>query len=91
MSIKNEYLAKVMENVIKRNPGEPEFHQAVKEVLESLEPVVKKYPQFIEKGVIDMMGPGTQYTKYSELCHLVMIIEKQDYVDQHDHEEVVRL
>ena len=44
-----------------------------------------------QEGVIDMMGPGAQYTKYSELCHLVMIIEKQDYVDQHDHEEVVRL
>ena len=64
MSIKNEYLAKVMENVIKRNPGEPEFHQAVKEVLESLEPVVKKYPQFIEKGVIDMMVEPERIIKF---------------------------
>ena len=44
-----------------------------------------------QEGVIDMSGPGTQYTVYSELNHVVMIIEKQDYVDQHDHEEVVRL
>ncbi len=44
-----------------------------------------------QEGVIDMMGPGTEYTIYSQLCHLCMIIEKQDYVDQHDHEVVVRL
>jgi glycine reductase len=44
-----------------------------------------------QEGVIDMMGPGTQYTKYSELLHLVMVIEKQDHIDQHDHEVVVRL
>ena len=30
-------LAGVYEQVVKRNPGEPEFHQAVKEVLESLD------------------------------------------------------
>ncbi|MBE6555241.1 MAG: NADP-specific glutamate dehydrogenase [Ruminococcaceae bacterium] len=50
--ITNEALKKIMEDVKKRNPGEPEFHQAVSEVLESLEPVVAKYPEFIEKGVI---------------------------------------
>ncbi len=44
-----------------------------------------------QEGVIDMMGPGAEYTVYSQLNHVVMIIEKQDYVDQHDHEEVVRL
>ena len=50
--ITNEYLKGLMEDVKKRNPGEPEFHQAVSEVLESLEPVVEKYPEFIEKGVL---------------------------------------
>ena len=35
MSIKNEYLLKVIEDVKKRNPGEEEFHQTVTEVLES--------------------------------------------------------
>lgn len=44
-----------------------------------------------QEGVIDMSGPGAEYTYYSQLLHLVMIIEKQEYVDQHDHEEVVRL
>jgi glutamate dehydrogenase (NADP+) len=36
-----------------RNPGEDEFHQAVKEVLESLGPVLVKYPEFAEKRVIE--------------------------------------
>jgi sarcosine reductase len=44
-----------------------------------------------QEGVIDMMGPGAEYTIYSKLNHLVMILEKQDYVDQHEHEELVRL
>ena len=34
------YVDEVIELVMKKNPGEPEFHQAVKEVLESLRPVV---------------------------------------------------
>ena len=42
MEIKNAYLAGVYAQVEKRNPGEKEFLQAVKEVLESFEPVVEK-------------------------------------------------
>ena len=34
------YVDEVIEKVVKENPSEPEFHQAVKEVLESLRPVV---------------------------------------------------
>ena len=33
MSIQNEYLSGLMERVVRRNPAEPEFHQAVQEVL----------------------------------------------------------
>lgn len=40
-----------MEQVIKRNPNETEFHQAVKEVLESLEPVAEKHPEWIQAGI----------------------------------------
>ncbi len=36
------YVDEVIELVIKQNPNEPEFHQAVKEVLNSLRPVVEK-------------------------------------------------
>ena len=35
------YVDEVIERVIAKNPGEPEVHQAVKEVLESLRPVVE--------------------------------------------------
>jgi glutamate dehydrogenase (NADP+) len=48
MSKQNAYVASVLETVKKRNAGEPEFLQAVTEVLESLVPVVaanKKYEQ----------------------------------------------
>ncbi len=46
-------LSNVMDQVIKRNPGEPEFHQAVKEVLESLEPVAQKHPEWVKAGIFD--------------------------------------
>lgn len=34
------YVDEVYENVVAKNPNEPEFHQAVKEVLDSLRPVI---------------------------------------------------
>ncbi|HRX15026.1 MAG TPA: NADP-specific glutamate dehydrogenase [Spirochaetota bacterium] len=46
-------LANVMDQVQKRNPSEPEFHQAAKEVLESLEMVAEKNPQWIKEGIFD--------------------------------------
>lgn len=46
-------LAPVLEDVLKRNPNEPEFHQAVTEVLTSLEPVAEKYPEWVAAGVFD--------------------------------------
>jgi len=46
-------LESVMERVIKRDPNEPEFHQAVKEVLESLEPVAEKNPEWVKAGIFD--------------------------------------
>lgn len=50
-----KYLSNVLEQVLKRNPNEPEFHQAVKEVLESLEPVAEKNPQWVQAGIFDRM------------------------------------
>lgn len=52
MSFKNSYLNELMETVVSRNPNEPEFHQAVREVLESIEPVVERHPEYIESGVL---------------------------------------
>ena len=42
MAFKNAYLQKVYEKVEQRNPGEKEFLQAVREVLESFEPLLKR-------------------------------------------------
>ena len=56
MEIKNEYLAGLMERVIKRNPNEPEFHQAVFEVLESLVGVAEAHPEYIERGVFESIA-----------------------------------
>ena len=53
--MKNEYLNSVLEKVKARNANEPEFIQAVTEVLASLEPVVEKRPDFVESGVIERM------------------------------------
>lgn len=49
----SNYVERVLEVVKKRNPGEPEFHQAVCEVLESLGPVLKKYPEFEEAAILE--------------------------------------
>ncbi len=55
MALKNQYLIDLLENVKKRNQGEPEFIQAVTEVLETLEPVVEKRPDLVEAGVLDRL------------------------------------
>ena len=52
---KTEYLNNVMETVIKRNPAEPEFHQAVREVLESLEPVIEANPQYEKANIMERL------------------------------------
>jgi glutamate dehydrogenase (NADP+) len=43
----------VYEEVLKRNPGESEFHQAVREVLDSLEPVLDKHPEYVDAKILD--------------------------------------
>lgn len=44
-------LGSVYQQVLSRNPNEPEFHQAVKEVFESLEPVAEKHPEWVKAGI----------------------------------------
>ena len=51
--MKNAYLLSVLETVKKRNPAEPEFIQAVTEVLETLEPVIDKRPDLVEANVVE--------------------------------------
>ena len=64
MSLKNEYLSSLMQRVIQRNQGEKEFHQAVREVLESLEPVVEKHPEYIRKGVLECIVEPERIIKF---------------------------
>ncbi len=53
METLHQALQPVYEDVLRRNPGEDEFHQAVHEVLESLHPVVEKRPEYVEASVIE--------------------------------------
>ncbi len=43
----------VIEKVKQRDPNEPEFHQAIKEVMETLVPTVKKHPEFVKAKIYD--------------------------------------
>ncbi len=49
------YESAVMESVLKRNPAEPEFHQAVKEVLDTLHPVLERHPEYEENRILDRL------------------------------------
>ena len=64
MSIQNEYLSGLMERVVRRNPAEPEFHQAVQEVLTSLVPVVEAKPEYIKEGVMDCLVEPERIIKF---------------------------
>ncbi|MBK8994114.1 MAG: NADP-specific glutamate dehydrogenase [Gammaproteobacteria bacterium] len=49
----DEKLEPIYQEVLRRNPGELEFHQAVREVLECLGPVMVKHPEFVSKKIIE--------------------------------------
>ncbi len=64
MAIKNEYILNLLKEVEERNRGEVEFHQAVREVLESIEPVIDAHPEYIESGVLDMIVEPERIIKF---------------------------
>ncbi len=47
------YVSEVLEKVIAKNPAQPEFVQAVKEVLETLEPVIEANPQYQNEAILE--------------------------------------
>ena len=47
------YVSEVLEKVIEKNPAQPEFVQAVKEVLETLEPVIEANPQYQNEAILE--------------------------------------
>lgn len=48
----SEKLHEIYEDVVARNPGETEFHQAAREVIDTLGPVIAKHPEFAESKII---------------------------------------
>ncbi len=50
-----QQLGEILDQVLRRNPGEAEFHQAVREVFESLEPVLRKNPQYVDAAVLERL------------------------------------
>ena len=61
---KSAYLNDLMARVEKRNPGEAEFHQTVREVLESIEPVLEQRPDYITSGVVERMVEPERIIKF---------------------------
>src|SRR5690625_2552340 len=55
MTALDQKLHDIYDEVLHRNPGETEFHQAVYEVLSSLKPVVAKHPHYVDAAVIHRM------------------------------------
>ena len=51
----NKVTQAVYEQVLKRNPGELEFHQAVKEVLDCLGPVLERHPEYIGAKILERL------------------------------------
>lgn len=49
----NARIEAIFDQVTKRNPGEPEFHQAVWEVIDTLGPVLLKHPEYADQKIIE--------------------------------------
>jgi glutamate dehydrogenase/leucine dehydrogenase len=50
-----EYLSRFMESVKAKNPAQPEFHQAVDEVVETLGPCLERHPEYLEQRILERM------------------------------------
>ena len=68
----------VIATVKQRDPNQPEFHQAVEEVMETLEPTVKKHPEFVKANINRLAkalcpvkaAPHQQWqARLTKLCH----------------------
>ena len=58
----SDYINKIIAQVKAKNSNEPEFHQAVEEVCESLEPVFARHPEYQAARILErMVEPETYY------------------------------
>src|SRR5690348_15047216 len=55
IKIPGDYIEDVISTVKTKNPAEPEFHQAVQEVLESLRIVLQRHPEYREGRILERM------------------------------------
>jgi len=51
-----EYAERFMQNLTAKHPAQPEFHQAVREVVDSLGPCLQKHPEYIEARILERMS-----------------------------------
>ena len=51
--MKNEKIENIYKKIVDKNPGEKEFHQAVGEVLNTLEVVLSKHPEYLDQKIIE--------------------------------------
>jgi len=63
-TLSSNYLNKLMGRLMVRNGGEVEFHQAALEVLESLEDVIVRHPEFIRMGIIESIVEPERLIKF---------------------------
>ncbi|MBB6733842.1 NADP-specific glutamate dehydrogenase [Cohnella zeiphila] len=59
-----QYVQSVYETVVRRNPNESEFHQAVKEILDSLLPVFAKHPKYRELGILERVVEPERFVQF---------------------------
>ena len=44
-----------------------------------------------QEGIIDMKGPGSEFTPYSQTCNIVIILENVEGIEKHDYETACRM
>ena len=54
MALSNAYLIDLMARVEARNPNDKQFLITVRSVLESIEPVVERHPEYVKAGVMEL-------------------------------------
>ncbi len=64
MTFKSTYLKEVYERVYKRNTNEPEFLQAVKEVFESLEPVLAVRQDLVDANIVERIAEPERFIQF---------------------------
>ena len=60
----DEYIKRVYDQVVARDGDQPEFLQAVREVFESLQPVVEKHPEYEKAGVLERIVEPERIIKF---------------------------